>query len=287
MEYKVGRDLELTRYLCGISQEEAAREIGIDRTTLLRIEKSEFTPSEKTINQIYSYLYKKGIDINEIKAMFYDEQMDVGTLLVHGSKSYIDGKIAPFKSRKTSDFGQAFYCAESVKQASLFVTEFEGSCIYILGFDDRNLNRVNFEINQEWMLAVAYFRGTLDKYKDHPKIQKIVNKVKNADYIVAPIADNRMFDIIGQFVDGYITDEQCEHCLDATHLGMQYAFLTEKATSKIKIFERCFVSTEERNANRKSRLRDSQLSENKVKEAMRLYRNKGKYIEELLDETAK
>ena len=287
MDYKVGRDLELARYLYDITQEDAAKEIGIDRTTLLRIERNEMMPTDKTISQIYDYIFKKGININEIKAMFYDEGMDVGTLLVHGSKSYIDGEITPFKSRKTSDFGQAFYCAESVKQASLFITEFENSSIYILGFDDRELERVDFEINQEWMLAVAYFRGTLEKYQNHPKIQKIIKKVKNADYVVAPIADNRMYQIIGQFIDGYITDEQCEHCLDATHLGMQYAFLTEKATSKIKIFERCFVSEAERNANRKRKVLDMETSENKVKEAMRTYRNKGKYIEEILNERVK
>lgn len=44
-------------------------------------------------------------------------------------------------------------------------------------------------------LAIAYFRGKLDKYKNHKLIESIVNKVKESDYIVAPIADNRMFRI--------------------------------------------------------------------------------------------
>ena len=287
MDYKVGRDLELVRHLCGISQEEMSREIGIDRITLLRIEKNEIQANPKTISLIYDYFYKKGIDVNQIKSMFYDGEMDVGTLLVHGAKSYIDGEITPFKSRKISDFGQAFYCTESVKQASLFITEFKNSCIYILGFDDRGLNRIDFKINQEWMLAVAYFRGTLGKYKDHPKIRRIIEKVKNADYVVAPIADNRMYQIIDRFIDGYITDEECIHSLDASHLGMQYAFLTEKATRQLKIFERCFVSEEERNANREMRLNDAEISESKVKEAIRKYKNQGKYIEEILDEGIK
>ena len=287
MDFNVGRDLELARYLYDISQEDAAKEIGIDRTTLLRIERNEIIPTDKTINQIYDFIFKKGININEIKASSYDGNMDLGTLLVHGSKSYIDGDITPFKGRKTSDFGQAFYCTESVKQASLFITEFENSSIYILGFDERGLNRVDFKINQEWMLAVAYFRGTLEKYKDNPKIIKIVNKVKNADFVVAPIADNRMYHIINQFIDGYITDEQCLHSLDASHLGFQYAFLTEKATSKIKIFERCFISEKERDENRKTKLLDMEVSENRVKEAMRIYRNKGQYIEEILNESVK
>ena len=157
--------------------------------------------------------------------------------------------------------------------------------VYILEFNEKGLKRYDFDVNQEWMLAVAYFRGTLEKYKNHPKIQNIVNKVKSADYVIAPIADNRMFRIIDQFIEGLITDEQCQHCLAATHLGKQYAFLTTKATSQIKILDRCFISSKERKEKQKIKEHDGELSENTVKEAMRRFRNKGKYIEDILDET--
>lgn len=285
MDYKVGSDLSLTRFLLNISQEELAREISIERITLLRIENNETKPSLKTLDQIYSYIYEKGININQIKANFFDEEMITGTLLLHGSKSEIQGDISPFVGRKSSDFGQAFYAGESVEQTTSFVTNFENSCLYILEFNEKGLKRYDFDVNQEWMLAVAYFRGTLEKYKNHPKIQNIVNIVKSADYVVAPIADNRMFRIIDQFIEGLITDEQCQHCLAATHLGKQYAFLTTKATSQIKILDRCFISSKERKEKQKIKEHDGELSENKVKEAMRSFRNKGKYIEDILDET--
>ena len=285
MDYKIGSDLSLTRFLLNISQEELAREISIERITLLRIENNETNPSSKTLDQIYSYIYEKGININQIKANFFDEEMITGTLLLHGSKSEIQGDISPFVGRKSSDFGQAFYAGESVEQTTSFVTNFENSCLYILEFNEKGLKRYDFDVNQEWMLAVAYFRGTLEKYKNHPKIQNIVNKVKSADYVVAPIADNRMFRIIDQFIEGLITDEQCQHCLAATHLGKQYAFLTTKATSQIKILDRCFISSKERKEKQKIKEHDGELSENKVKEAMRSFRNKGKYIEDILDET--
>ena len=285
MDYKVGSDLSLTRFLLNISQEELARKISIERITLLRIENNETNPSLKTLDQIYSYIYEKGININQIKADFFDEEMITGTLLLHGSKSEIQGDISPFVGRKSSDFGQAFYAGESVEQTTSFVTNFENSCLYILEFNEKGLKRYDFDVNQEWMLAVAYFRGTLEKYKNHPKIQNIVNKVKCADYVVAPIADNRMFRIIDQFIEGLITDEQCQHCLAATHLGKQYAFLTSKATSQIKILDRCFISSKERKEKQKIKEHVGELSENKVKEAMRSFRNKGKYIEDILDET--
>lgn len=284
MDYRVGSDLSLARFLLGISLEEAAREIGVERITLFRIESKETYPNQKTIDLIYSYIYKKGININEIKASFYDEEMISGKLLIHGSKSFIDGDISPFKGRKYSDFGQAFYCAESVEQVASFVTKFEDSCLYLLDFDEKDLKSYDFEVNQEWMLAVAYFRGRLEKYKNNQKILGIINKINSVDYLIAPIADNRMFSIIDQFIGGLITDEQCQHSLASTSLGKQYVFLTTKATSHLKILEKCYISSEERKLLEKVKESSNELSENKVKDVMRTYRNKGKYIEEILDE---
>ena len=33
------------------------------------------------------------------------------------------------------------------------------------------------------------------------------------------------FEIIDRFIDGEITDVQCQHCLSATNLGKQYVFI--------------------------------------------------------------
>ena len=143
---------------------------------------------------------------------------------------------------------------------------------------------MEFDISREWMLAVAYYRGTLDKYKDTHLIKEIINKIEAVDYLIAPIADNRMFSIIDRFIAGEISDEQCIHSLDATNLGKQYVFLTTKATSQIKIFERCYICKKERDNNKIKRSDDLAFSDNKVKKAMINYRGKGKYIEELFDE---
>ena len=147
---------------------------------------------------------------------------------------------------------------------------------------NKDLKKVNFDVNQEWMLAIAYYRGTLDAYREHPLIKKIIDKVNKADYIYAPIADNRMYRIIEQFIDGLITDEQCKHCLAATNLGKQFVFLTEKATSNLEIIERCYLSNTEREYYQNIKQSDINDGDNKVKLAMIKYKNQGKYIEETL-----
>ena len=48
--------------------------------------------------------------------------------------------------------------------------------------------------------------GGLDEYKEHPTIKMLAEQSRDCDYIIAPIADNRMFQIINSFINGEITD---------------------------------------------------------------------------------
>ena len=285
MIYRIDEDVKTIRALLHISQEQLARDIKVSFMTVIRIEKGINYPSNETINKIYDYAYRKGIKLNALKEAFYREEISGnGILLFHGAKEQIEGPISPFKGREKTDFGQGFYCGESLEQTISFIYRFEDSSIYYLKFDKTGLNELKFEVNQEWMLTIAYFRGKLTNYDNHPYIKKIYERVKNADYLVAPIADNRMFAIIDRFINGEITDEQCKHCLAATNLGYQYVFLNDKATRQLSILERCFISNLERTKHEEIKISDVKDGENKVKLAMIKYKNKGKYIEEILGE---
>jgi hypothetical protein len=132
------------------------------------------------------------------------------------------------------------------------------------------------------MLAIAYYRGRLEEYKNNKKILDIIKSIEYSDYVVAPIADNRMFEIIDQFIEGYITDEQCKHCLAATNLGLQYVFLTEKAVSNLKVLEKCYISSSEKKYYIKKQEDYQREGVDKSKLARIQYKGQGKYIEELL-----
>ena len=43
---------------------------------------------------------------------------------------------------------------------------------YII-FNDDDLTCKRYEVNQEWMMTIAYYRGALDEYKNHPVIKKL------------------------------------------------------------------------------------------------------------------
>ena len=258
MNYNFSEDLKAIREILDLSQSELAEQIGVQQVTISRNELGETEPSNKLLESAYSYAYKRKIKINKLKEMLWKE--DLGTkekLLFHGAKNEINGEIDVHHGRENNDFGQGFYTGESYEQAISFVSGFQNSSVYYLSFNDENLKGKRYEVNQEWMMTIAY-------------------------YIIAPIADNRMFQIINSFIAGELTDEQCKHCLAATNLGMQYIFISEKAVSQVKILERCYISNNERKYYKNTRLEESRLGDNKVKLAKRQYRGKGCYIDEIL-----
>lgn len=283
MEYNFSKDLKSIREILGVSQSEFADQIGVEQVTISRNELGKTNPSAKILENVYTFAFAKNIKINKLKEMFWrDDLKKHEKLLFHGAKSKIDGEIDIHRGRHNNDFGQGFYAGESYEQAISFVSGFENSSVYYICFNDDNLTYKRYEVNQEWMMTIAYYRGALDEYKNHPVVKKIIEQSRACDYIIAPIADNRMFQIINSFIEGELTDEQCKHCLAATNLGMQYIFVSEKAVSQAKLIERCYISHNEREYYKNIRLEESKLGANKVKLARKQYRGKGQYIDEIL-----
>lgn len=283
MKYNFSKDLQSIREILGLTQNEFAKQIGVEQVTISRNELGKTDPSAKLLERVYIYAFVKNIKINKLKEMLWRDDLEKNEkLLFHGAKSGIDGEIDIHRGRCNNDFGQGFYTGESYEQAISFVSGFEHSSVYYICFDDRNLKSKRYKVDQEWMMTIAYYRGALDEYKNHPAIRKLIEQSRDCDYIIAPIADNRMFQIINSFIDGEITDEQCKHCLAATNLGMQYILISEKAASQAKLIERCYISENEREYYKNVRFEESKLGANKVKLARKQYRGKGQYIDEIL-----
>ena len=59
MNYRISEDLKLIREMLGLSQEEIASIIGLDKKTITRIENEENYPFNDTLEKIYSFAYKK------------------------------------------------------------------------------------------------------------------------------------------------------------------------------------------------------------------------------------
>lgn len=284
MKFNLVQDLEIVLELTGLSMDAFAEDLGVSRMTVNNWLSGKKDISEKNIASFYEYTFRKGIRLNLIKEQLYREELtkEWPVLLFHGAKTRIDGPLRTDCSKRRNDFGAGFYCGESLEQSAMFVATYPTSSLYMLRFCPQGLSGKEFGVSREWMLLIAYFRERLGAYADSEVIRSLVQTLEGVDYIVAPIADNRMFEIIDQFIDGEITDEQCRHCLSATNLGKQYVFVTEAALRQVELLERCFLTEAEKEFYLFSRQAGYEMSRDKVKVARRQYRDAGKYIEEML-----
>lgn len=283
-EYRFAEDIEIVQELLNLSTTELAAEIGVSRASLHNWLSGRTSAGEAAAKAFYDFVFHKGLRLNMIKEQLYREELSEKNckLLFHGAKYGIDGEISPTKSRMNNDFGQGFYCGETLEQSAMFVSSFENASLYMLAFRSDNLQSKIFHVDRDWMLTIAYYRGKLNGFENSPILSRLICQVEKADYLIAPIADNRMFEIIDSFIEGEITDVQCKHCLSATNLGNQYVFLSDKSAEQLEILEKCFLSRGEKAYYLSSRKNSVEINMDKVKLARKQYRGQGKYIEEIL-----
>ncbi len=282
-DFALCTDIEIVMELLDITAKDLADNIGVTPTTISRWRKREEQVSSSNLNAFYNFAFRKGIRLNKIKEQLFKEDCGRNSIILfHGAKTYIDGRISIEKSKSTNDFGRGFYCGESLEQSAMFVANYSESSLYILEFDKTDLSYTQLNVDRDWMLLIAYFRNKLNDYAKHPVILDLLSKLEGVDYIVAPIADNRMFEIIDSFIDGEITDVQCQHCLSATNLGNQYVFVTDKALSQLQILRHCYLASDEKSYYLSYKQEESRVGNDKVKVARKKYRGQGEYIEDIL-----
>ena len=277
------KEIKAIREILCLTQKEFAKVLDTEQKTISNIESGDSRPSQAIVEKAYEYAFKKDVKINKLKELLCRDNLSHNEkLLFHGAKGEIKGDIDVNFSRGNNDFGKGFYTGESYEQAVSFISTYNDPSVYFICFDDNDLRCKKYTVDREWMMTIAYYRGSLEEYENHPIIKKIIAESRDYDYIIAPIADNKMFETINEFIEGNLTDEQCKHCLAATNLGMQYVFLTEKAASRLKIVERCYVCDKEREYYKKIKEDYRKLGNDKVKLAKAQYRGIGKYIDEVL-----
>ena len=281
---KFASDVRTVKDLLGLSTTGLAEQIQVGSASVERWLARKSLPRRDSLESFYSFAYAQGIRLNGIKSQLRIEELAQQNRipLFHGSKRGLDGAPTIGRCHGGNDFGKGFYCGESFEQSASFVAASDRGMAYVLGFDPTGLVSKTYTVNNEWMLAVAFFRGRLTAYGKHPTVQKIITEVQNCDYIVAPIADNRMYEVINAFIDGEETDVICEHSLAATNLGKQYVLLSERAFDKLEVLESCYLCKAERRDLLRRSTETSQQGLDKAKVARKTYRGQGVYIEELL-----
>lgn len=201
--------------------------------------------------------------------------------LYHGSKSGINGAIAPI-SRERCDFGRGFYMGEERTQPLTLICNYPNAKLYTVQVDLQGLNVLDIELGLEWALLVAFNRGKMDVVKETALYRRFETMADGYDMIVGYIANDRMFVVLDRFFNGEITDVALIHSLSALKLGKQYVAVTEKACKQIKIVKEEIILEKDKEVLKKE-------SENNRKTGIALaekvcleYRREGRYFDEIL-----
>lgn len=281
--YNIAKDLLLIRRYFNLSQQALANELHTTRLNVNRWENTYSFPRLIEIENIYSFAYKDNskLDLNKAKSMLYEENKKKRILLFHGTNNTIVTEPDNKHSKDPNDFGDGFYLGESLNQAATWVCNEANASIYLFYFDVRKLKCKTFNVDKEWMYAIMYYRGALNGYLLTEEIVKIIKEVEEADYIIAPIADNQMYDVLSMFKRGEITDEACIHSLSATNLGFQYVLKSDKSFKYLESVDRLYLCQKEKDDYANAKRIQVNNSEAKAEIARIEYRREGKYFDEL------
>ena len=283
--YDVSKDLYLIRQFYRLTQDQLAREIGTTRLNIVRWEKSYCFPRASELERIYSFAFKEEgipLDINRAKEMLYADNKGSRVLLFHGTDTNIVSDPDNNHSTPPNDFGAGFYLGESLLQAATWVNERPGASVYVFYLNpDQSLRKATFSVDRRWMNAILYYRGALDGYILDAATQKIIDEVERSDYLIAPIADNQMYDILAMFKRGEITDEACVRSLSCSNLGYQYVLKSERIFRYLECVDRLYLCEKEKRRYQEQKTTQARDSENKAQLARITYRREGKYFDEL------
>jgi len=284
MYYNYLKDIRYFKTILGINDGELESILNVSRMTLNRWNNNKVVPSYDNLDKIYNKIYDYHINLNFIKEEMYKSSLEQNhILLFHGAKTELFGNPTINYSEQNKDFGKGFYLGEKIQQSSSFVVGYPKSSIYFFDFDKSKANIKEFNVSEEWMILIAYFRGRLEEYSQSSYVKNLVENLKDIDVVISPIADNTMYTTLDDFISGKITDLQCLNALSANRLGMQYVFLNDNViNNSLTVLERCFYCQNERIDYQEYRLKENEIGKNKVKIALREYAGKGKYIEEIL-----
>ena len=274
-----------------MNQTEFAELLNVTFATVNRWENGRALPNKLAQDKIYDLCKEYDVPVydmvlEKIEAASGSVELDKGrVLLYHGSKSGIEGDIAP-KSRKQCDFGEGFYMGTEPSQALTLICDYESAKFYIVSISVDNLAVLDVPADLEWAMIVAYHRGRMEKIKGTPFYSKYQEMTKDKDLIIGSIANDRMFFVIDNFFIGNITDAALINSLSALELGKQYVAVTRKGCDAVRIEKEIPISYLEKlfikEVSEANRVKGSSLAN----DICRNYRREGLFFDEILDQAA-
>ena len=279
------------RLYMNMSQTEFAERLNVTFATVNRWENGRALPNKLAQDKIYHLCKEQSVPVydmvlEKIELASRNIELEQGrVLLYHGSKSGIEGDIAP-RSRKQCDFGEGFYMGTEPSQALTLICDYESARFYIVSILVDELAVLDVPADLEWAMIVAYHRGRMEKIKGTAFYNMYQEITKNKDLVIGSIANDRMFFVIDNFFIGNITDIALVNSLSALELGKQYVAVTKRGCEAVRIEKEIRISYLEKlfmkNVSEANRVNGSSLANDICKK----YRREGLFFDEILEQAA-
>ena len=209
--------------------------------------------------------------------------MDQDLIVYHGSQQIVETPKFGF-GKKYNDYGQGFYCTESIELAKEWVCPVKNdgyACKYRL--DPTDLNIINLTTGSfnilSWLavlLANRKFDITSPVGKNARQFifDRFMPDIKNVDIMIGYRADDSYFSFAEDFVNNTISLRDLNLAMRLGKLGEQVVLLSEKAFRQIEFIE--YAVADYREYYYKRAARD--------KEARAAYADRKKNLQQLRDD---
>lgn len=265
-----------------MSQEQFAKALGTTALSINRWENGKTQPNKMAQMQLAEFCRKNNIELFDwVVERLKRRPEDKSLIVYHGSKQGIIGKITP-TSRATCDFGGGFYLGTDPAQPLTLICDEEKPVFYTVKLNLDGLKVLDVEMNLDWAMLIAYYRGYMDEVKGSEIYKKYEKMSDGYDVICGYIANDRMYRVMKGFFDKEITDIALLSSLSALDLGCQYVCKTQKACDRLEIIDKKSLTELELTVLRDKSIIRRQEGIDLTEKILLKYRREGKYFDEIL-----
>ena len=274
--------IKTIRQSAGMNQEQFAKALGTTTLSINRWENGKTQPNKMAQTQLFEFCKRNNIDMFDFIAKQVKREPDDDRLIVyHGSKKGLQGRIEPI-SRESCDFGKGFYLGTDAAQPLTLICDEDKPVLYTMKLDLTGLKVLKVEMNLEWAMLIAYYRGYTDEVKGSEIYKKYEKMADGYDVISGFIANDRMYRVMKSFFEKEITDVALIHSLSALDLGRQYVCKTQKACDRLEIMDKRELTSLELAILRDKSIVRRQEGIDLTEEILLKYRREGKFFDEIL-----
>ncbi len=201
------------------------------------------------------------------------------------TKEIEDKQIVKYSDR-FHDFGKGFYLAELEEQAINRVCKCDKPKIYKYDLVVNSSETYEFENITLWALYVARCRKMYD-FSKYSKLMKLFDEIDKYSVMVGYIADEKIFEVHKNFINGSISDLALQGCLKSIRYGRQYVIKNQSYCGKYlyKISEYDLSEADKQKSQQWEREAKQDIK-NKLETIKEQYRNNynNRFFNEIIEE---